>query len=302
MKKANQAFQDKLITLDLDSIIPSKELSKKVLVSKKYQTILASMKTIGLVEPLVVSFKDNKIRLLDGHIRLDILKSLGKKKTDCLVSTDDESYTYNRHISHISNIQERNMIMKAVENGVPMEKIACALGIDVRTLESKKNMLENIHPDVIELFKTSRVSKKTFDYLRKMKDMRQMQVATFMYNANNFTAPMAYHFLLDTKPEMLRVQPFRRSITDIEKQASLENSIAKIQQEYKTIYGDFGKHVARLQIAQAWVRGICKNTMARRFLENNYPGILCRFDELSELTDLNDLKSEDIVTESVPQA
>jgi hypothetical protein len=255
-----------------------------------------------LVEPLVVSFKDNKILLLDGHIRLDILKSLGTKKTDCLISTDDESYTYNRHISHLSNIQERNMILKAIDNGVPMEKIACALGIDIRTLESKKNLLENIHPDVIELFKTVRVPRKTFDHLRKMKDLRQIQVATFMHNANNFTASIAYHFLLDTRPEMLRGQPPRRSFVDIEKQASLENSISKIQQEYKMIYGDFGKHVARLQIAQAWVRGICKNTMARRFLENNYPGILCRFDELSELTDINDWKTGDPAAETEPGA
>src|SRR5574344_444792 len=99
MKSINQAFEDKLITMDVAHILPSKQLSKPITSGKKCRTILASIKTIGLVEPLVITFKDGKARLLDGHIRLHILKSLGIAKTDCLVATDDEGYTYNRHIS-----------------------------------------------------------------------------------------------------------------------------------------------------------------------------------------------------------
>lgn len=287
MKKVKQAFQDKLITIDTNSITLSKELSKRVLVGKKYQTILASVKAIGLVEPLVITFKDGKARLLDGHIRLHILQSLSVAKTDCLVSTDDEGYTYNRHISHISNIQERNMIMRAIDRGVPMEKIATALGIDVRTLKAKKNLLENIHPDVIEMFKTRKIPTKTFDYLRKMKDMRQIEVAHFMCNANNLSTPLAHHFWADTKPEMLRVRPIKRNKYDIARLASLESAVSKIHKEYRLIYGNFGRHVIRLQVAQAWVRSIVANSLAQRFLENHYPDILRRFSELVDLTDLN---------------
>lgn len=292
MSGANQAFQDKLITMDVANIVPSKKLSKPLISGKKYQTILASMKAIGLVEPLVITFKDGKIRLLDGHIRLHILKALKIEQTDCLVSTDDESYTYNRHISHISNVQERNMIMRAIDNGASMEKIAAALGIDVKTLQTKKNLLDNIHPDVVEMLKTRKIPTKTFDYLRRMKDMRQIEVAQFMCNAGNFSSPLAHHFWADTKPEMLRVQPLKRNESDIEKLASLENAISKVHKEYRIIYGDFGRHVAKLQIAQAWVRSIFANALARRFLEKHYPDILRRFGELVDLTDLNSLKVE----------
>jgi hypothetical protein len=289
--KINQAFKDKLITMDIASIVPTKELSKPIIIGKKYQAILASVKAIGLVEPLVITFKDRKARLLDGHVRLHILKSLGIEKTDCLVSTDDESYTYNRHISHISNVQERNMIMKAIDSGVPMEKIAAALGIDVRTLKFKKNLLENIHADVIEMFKTRKIPTKTFDYLRKMKDMRQIEVAQFMCNSNNFSTPLVHHFWADTPPEMLRVQPKKSNEEDITKLASLENAIGKIHKEYRLIYGDFGRHVARLQVAQAWVRSIVANALAHKFLEGHFPDILRRFNELVDLTDLNSLSS-----------
>lgn len=33
--------------------------------------------------------------MLDGHVRLDVLRELGKVETLCLVSTDDEHCTYN---------------------------------------------------------------------------------------------------------------------------------------------------------------------------------------------------------------
>jgi hypothetical protein len=220
---------------------------------------------------------------------------LGKKTIDCLVSTDDESYTYNRHISHISNVQERNMIIRAIESGASEEKIAAALCIDVRTLQHKKNLLENIHPDVVEMFKTRKIPTKTFDYLRKMKDIRQIEIATFMCNSNNFGAPMAHHFYVATPPDMLRVPPRRNKEEEIRKQASLENTIKQIQNEYKLIYTDFGKHVARLQVVQAWVRSIFANKVAQKFLEKHYSDIARRFNELVDLTDLNNLNLEDSV-------
>lgn len=125
-----------------------------------------------------------------------------------------------------------------------------------------------------------------------MKDMRQIEVAQFMCSAGNFSGPLAHHFWADTKPELLRVQPVKRNESDIAKLANLENAIRKIQKEYRLVYGDFGRHVARLQVIQAWVRSIFANALARRFLEKHYPDILRRFSELVDLTDLNNLKTE----------
>ena len=50
----------------------------------------------------------------------------------CLVSTDDEAFTYNKRVNRIAIIQEHRMILKAIERGVPEERIAKALNIDVK--------------------------------------------------------------------------------------------------------------------------------------------------------------------------
>jgi hypothetical protein len=91
---------------------------------------------------------------------------------------------------------------------------------------------------------------------------------------------------------MLRVPTKKSNEDDIMKLASLENAIGKIHKEYKLIYGDFGRHVARLQVAQAWVRSIVANALARKFLEKHYPDILRRLSELVDLTDINSLKAD----------
>lgn len=91
--------------------------------SKKYASILSSVKELGVVEPLVVHPKPliedgvSSYMLLDGHLRLEALKALGAEQALCLVSTDDEGFTYNRHINRLTPIQEHKMIVSAMKRG-----------------------------------------------------------------------------------------------------------------------------------------------------------------------------------------
>ena len=57
---------------------------------------------IGLVEPPVVARDprpSGKYFLLDGHLRVEALKDLGMTEVECLVSTDDEAFTYNKRVN-----------------------------------------------------------------------------------------------------------------------------------------------------------------------------------------------------------
>ena len=50
-----------------------------------------------------------------GHLRIEALKDAGASEVECLVSTDDEAFTYNRQVSRLAPIQEHKMIRKAVD-------------------------------------------------------------------------------------------------------------------------------------------------------------------------------------------
>lgn len=77
--------------------------------SRKFQQILTSVREVGIIEPPAVvpdcSLKGRYL-LLDGHVRIQVLKELGHTSVMCLVSKDDEAFTYNRRISRLSSIQD----------------------------------------------------------------------------------------------------------------------------------------------------------------------------------------------------
>src|SRR6201992_181063 len=132
-----QAFGSDCVVIPIASILPVKAIERTAKSSHKYRQIAASIREIGLVEPPVViqDARDaNFYLLLDGHLRIEVLRDLGQTDVECLVSTDDEAFTYNKRISRLSAVQEQRMIAKAIERNVPREKIAKALNIDRKSV------------------------------------------------------------------------------------------------------------------------------------------------------------------------
>jgi len=126
-------FESDCVTVPVEAVLPVRALSASVKSSRKYRQITASIKEVGLVEPPVVTRspgEEDTYMLLDGHIRIEVLKDLGIERVECLISTDDEAFTYNKRISRLAPIQEHKMIRKAIERGVSEEKIALALDLN----------------------------------------------------------------------------------------------------------------------------------------------------------------------------
>ena len=48
--------------------------------------------------------------VLDGRMRLEALRDMRMEKAMCLISTDDEGYTYNKRVNRLSVVQEHRMI------------------------------------------------------------------------------------------------------------------------------------------------------------------------------------------------
>lgn len=116
-------------------------------------------------------------------MRIEALKELGETMVTCLVSTDDEAFTYNKHINRLSTVQEHKMIQRAIERGVPEAKIAAALNIDVRSIVARRDLLNGICVEAADLLKDKIVPMATFPFLKRMKPFRQIEAATLMNDA-----------------------------------------------------------------------------------------------------------------------
>ena len=133
--------------LAIADIQPLKIVSDAVKKTPKYAQIVASIGEIGIVEPTGVTRDRNdpgKYLLLDGHLRIEALKDSGETEVVCLISIEDEAFTYNKRVNRIAIIQEHRMILKAIERGVSEERIAKSLNVDVASIKRKRRLLDGI--------------------------------------------------------------------------------------------------------------------------------------------------------------
>src|SRR2546430_15477490 len=100
-KQVPIAFDPQGMIVPITNILPLKHVKTSIRSSQKYQQVLASIREVGIIEPLIVFPQEGKtdsFLLLDGHIRLEVLRQLGETHARCLVATDDETYTYNKRV------------------------------------------------------------------------------------------------------------------------------------------------------------------------------------------------------------
>ena len=204
--KIEMGFDTDTIDLKIDQIISLKIITNAARTSRKFKQITASIKEVGIIEPPVVApDKQSKGRyiLLDGHLRIEALKQMGETEVTCLVSTDDEAFTYNKHISRLTTVQEHRMIVQAVKRGVSEEKIAQALDVNLANIVRKRNLLVGICEEAADLLKDKEVAGSVFKTLKRMIPVRQIEVATLMNDARIYSGSYAKALLAATPRKQL---------------------------------------------------------------------------------------------------
>jgi hypothetical protein len=283
-------FERDIVVLKLAQIIALKSLRPGAKESKKYTQILSSVRAIGLVEPPVVTpdpKKQGMYFLLDGLLRIEALKDIGNDEVECLVSTDDEAYTYNKRINRLSAVQEHRMIVRAMDRSVPAEKIAEALELDVGTIRRRFRMLDGICAEAVEMLKETNCPMKSFDILRQMAPIRQVEAADLMIGQNNFSTMFAKALLAATPENQLvdprKKKPTRGNPVTSEQIARMERELASLQSQVKSVEESFGIDNLHLTVAKGYVTKILSNTRITRWLEQNRQEYLGEFRSIAEI-------------------
>lgn len=285
--RITRGFQEKLIELAVEELFPTKNISVFVKQGRKYGQVLSSIREVGLIEPPVVApFKKGKgYLLLDGHLRIMALKELGVNRVSCLISTDDEAYTYNKYINRLTAIQEHRMIMKALKSGVSEKKLASALNIDVRTIKNKKSMLEGICAEAVDLLKEKAVSEHVFRALKKMQAPRQIQVAMLMNDQNKFSANYA-KALLDATPANLLInngKPIKENPAQLARQARLEEESLALSRDIDSLKEQHGTAMIDMTSMQSYLKRLLGNETVAQYLQEFHGPTYDKFKEIAEL-------------------
>lgn len=281
MNHVKQAFERQILAIPLEHILPTRKLEREIQTSKKYLTILSSIRELGVIEPLAVHPEQvmengNQLYiLLDGHFRLEALKFLGATEALCLISTDDEGFTFNRQIGRLTPVQEHKMILTAIKKGIEPSRIAKVLGVNVDRIHERQHLLDGIAPEAIELLKVRMVSQSVFRILRKMKPLRQIETVEMMISANCFTQNYAQMVLTATRPEMLVVKKTKSaSDTNPEDIARMEREMEKLYQDYKVVEDTLGETMLVLVVAKGYMSRMLSNEAIAGFMVHSYPELL----------------------------
>lgn len=166
---------------DLEETVNRKNYKKLI----SYNSILSSIREVGIIQPLVVCVSPNsgKYKILDGHVRFYALRELKQKYVYCIIANDNERYTFDAQINNLNTFQKAAMIAKAVRNHVSVKRI----GISEKQILSDMNVAEGLDGKVVEILKTANVTSKSLRELKRVRNARQIQIAQMMKSSNNYS-------------------------------------------------------------------------------------------------------------------
>jgi len=285
MSRAKVGFEFERLTLPLSQLLPVRHLSEPERKIVRYRSIVSSIREVGVIEPLMVfpqKGNSGNYLIMDGHLRFYALKELGIKEVECLVSTEDESFTYNARINRLSPIQEHAMVTRAVKNGVSVERIAAALDMDVKEIRSRLNMLRGIHEESVELLKDKQISAIVFRILRRVKPVRQIEIAELMVSANNFTKGYAEGLFMGTpKDQLVDPQQAKTKAIAPEELAKMEAEMETLERDFKAIEEAYSENMLNLTVIRGYLKRLLENSKVVRFLSSKHSDLFPEFERIA---------------------
>lgn len=295
MNKVSLAFIPEPINIPFDRLLLSRKVPSESIISRKFDQIRSSIEEIGLIEPLSITKAEKHADrpdfyiLLDGHLRLIALQQLNYIEACCLISTDDESYTYNSRVSRLSTIQEHFMLRRAVERGVSPQRLAKALSVDISQISKKLNLLHGICPEAVELLADRKFSSEISRVLRKMKPTRQVECIELMTSANNLTIAYAEAMLVATPASLLVEGKKTLKISGVSQEqiSKMEREMGNLQLQYKNVEQTYGQDVLHLVLAKGYLAKLLENEEVSHYLKQRQPEIFAEFESIVQTVSID---------------
>ena len=180
------------------------------------------------------------------------------------------------------------MIMEAIRHGVPEERIAKTLAVDVAAIRRKRDLLSGICPEAVQLLKDKRASTGTFREMRRVKPIRQIKMAELMVAANNFSANYAQCLMAATPQEQLLEPDKPKEVRGLspEDMSRMEREMENLGQDLRSVEDSHGRNVLNLVLVLGYLRKLLDNARVVRYLSQQCAEILAEFQKIVETKSL----------------
>ena len=266
------------IDISIVKLVPRNERK----VAKKYrQRIEASLKAVGLIDPLIVYPLEDGYEILDGALRYRILLDLGVETVPCLIHNSRDGFTGNRMVNQLSASQEMRMLRKSLEE-LDEKTIANALGMQSISHRLNKTLLTKLHAEVIKAFNASKFNLQVAKELTNVKPERQLEILKLMESCKDYSTTFARGLVLKT-PVAKRVKTNSKKSPWTQADESKSQLLKKLQEAeqqqdfYSGLYRQYTTNLLKLVI---YVRTILANTEVKEYLTAHHGELVGLFEQI----------------------
>jgi ParB family chromosome partitioning protein len=269
---------DGLLEMDI-RLIRLRPLRDRKVSKRDFNRILASIKVVGLIEPLVVYPEGDDYVILDGVQRYRALLEMGVEIAPCIIGKQREAFTGNRMVNRVSPVQEHRMIEKSLGE-VDEESISAALGISSLAHRLKKTLLKQLHPDVATAFDQGKINRSCTREFTHVKPPRQKEILDAMEGYKDYSTAFVRTLVVKTPPQQ-RDQHCRKNNPwdkTTQRKNDLLKQLAVAEQKhdfYSRLYKQYTIDLLRMAI---YARTLLTNTRIREYLDRNHPVVAERFE------------------------
>ena len=218
--KQNENDDEKIMKIKVIDIEPNATQARKKFNEESLNELAESIKTYGIIQPLIVEKNDDFYRIIAGERRWRAAKIAGLTEVPCIVRNEDEQRV--KEISLIENIQRENLnpIEKAlgykelIDNyNMRQQDLADKLGIS-RTNVTNTLRILNLDKRVIELAVEGKLSESHCRTLLAITDPDKQYAAA------------------------LRIIEKGQTVRDIERTVKKRKKITPKNTRYEAVYRD----------------------------------------------------------------
>ena len=219
MKQAENK-EELIKNIKLVEIEPNVNQARKKFDEESLQELAQSIKTYGVIQPIIVESKDGFYRIIAGERRWRAAKIAGLEEIPSIIRNEDEQR--NKEISLIENIQRENLnpIEKAlgykelIDNyNLRQQDLADKLGVSRSNITNTLRIL-NLDKRVIELAVEGQLTESHCRSLLAIENPEKQYAAA------------------------LRIIEQGQSVRDIEKNVKNKRNLAKKNARYEAVYRD----------------------------------------------------------------
>jgi hypothetical protein len=152
----------------------------------------------------------------------------------------------------------------------------------------KRDLLDGICPEAVQLLKEKRACGGVFREMRRVKPMRQIEMAELMLAANNVSRRYAECLFAATPPEQLLEPDQLKDVRGLSPEdiSRMEREMESLGQDYRLIEESHGRNVLNLVLVVGYLKKLLDNARVVRYLSQHHAEILAEFQKIVETKSL----------------